>query len=198
MSRFIESIKLHNGKVFHLPWHQKRVNVTFNAFFPNFQPLDLQRVINSSELPNHGFFKIRIVFDENSFDLEIQPYTKSIIRNITLKEIDFDYPFKAENRDDIQRLKTLSGTDEIIFTRQGNMLDSSYSNLAFYDGNAWFTPETYLLNGTTRQRLLAEKKVFEKEITIEQLHSFTKISFINALNDLGENTMEINPNTILL
>ena len=189
MCQFIESIKLKNAKVFHLEWHQKRVNKTFEAFFPNSPILILNDLIQ--DIPTDGFYKIRIVYNDKVYSIEFQEYSLQKINSFELVEIDFDYNYKYENRQKINELKENSTADEVIFTNKTNILDSSYSNLAFYDGKDWFTPSSYLLNGTTRQRLLAENKLIETPIRINDLAKYEKISFINALNDLNENILTL-------
>lgn len=64
--------------------------------------------------------------------------------------------------------------------------DSSFSNLAFYDSGKWFTPETFLLNGIMRQKLLADNIIHEKKIAVNDMKKYEKISFINSMLDLGE------------
>jgi 4-amino-4-deoxychorismate lyase len=76
--------------------------------------------------------------------------------------------------------------DEIILVKNGLITDTSYSNLAFFDGVQWYTPEHPLLNGVRRQALLKQKRVREKRITPDELGSFVKLSLINAMLDLGE------------
>lgn len=189
MCQFIESIKLKNAKVFHLEWHQKRVNESFETFFPNSPVLILDDLIQ--DIPTDGFYKIRIVYDDQQHTVEFQKYSPKQIQGFELIEVDFDYNFKFENRQKINQLKKKSTADEVIFTKNNNILDSSYSNLAFYNGKNWFTPTSYLLNGTTRQRLIAENKLIETTITKNDLNKYEKISFINALNDLNENYLEL-------
>ena len=189
MYQFIESIKLKDANIFHLEWHQKRVNESFEAFFPNSPVLILEDLIKDT--PSKGFYKIRIVYDDQQHSKEFIPYSPKQIQSFELIEIGFDYDFKFEDRREINQIKENSSAEEVIFTNKTNILDSSYSNLAFYDGKHWFTPSSYLLNGTTRQRLLAENKIVETSITKNDLNKYTKVSFINALNDLNENILTL-------
>lgn len=191
MFLFIESIKLKEGKIYHLSWHQKRVNQTFAAKFPNQQRLDLASIIQAQNLPQSGLYKIRIVYDDSSYTIQIQPYQKKIIESIALIEVGFQYPFKSSDRNLINQTVQQSKADEVIFCNNGYITDSSYSNIVLYDGTHWVTPDTFLLNGTTRQRLIQEHKISEIPIRTEDFYQFQKIGFINALNDLGEQVMDI-------
>ncbi|MBP6430064.1 MAG: aminotransferase class IV, partial [Bacteroidales bacterium] len=61
------------------------------------------------------------------------------------------------------------------------------SNIVFFDGKEYFTPTTFLLNGTMRQRLLDEKMIRERVIKIEDLKNSKRVLLINALNSLDDN-----------
>lgn len=189
MCQFIESIKLKDGHIYHLDWHQKRVDETFEAFFPNKKPVELAQIIEN--VPSTGLYKIRCVYNDNDTQLEILAYYPRKITTFELVEIDFTYDFKFADRQKIQEIATNSEADEVIFMQKGHLLDATYANLAFYDGHQWFTPTTFLLNGTTRQRLLLENKIKCRSIKKEDLPNFEKVSFINALNDLGENCLNL-------
>ena len=193
MCRFIESIKLKEGEIFNLNAHQQRVNDTFLAFFPKTEPINLEQIIPQGDLPTNGFYKIRMVYDQANYNMEIQTYKPRKIKTINFKEVNFEYAFKFENRSNINELKMASNIDELIFMRNGFLLDSTYSNLALFDGFQWLTPSTFLLNGTARQRLIRENKLIVKPIKYTDLHLFKKISFINAMNDLGENVLILKP-----
>ena len=192
MCRFIESIKLKDGKIHHLDWHQKRVNETFAAHFVDSKPLHLKDLLNSNKLPKQGVYKVRIVYDSTYKTISIQPYTSKIIKSIAFVEVQFDYNFKYENREEIKMYKDVANSDEVIFMKDNFIYDSSYSNLAFLKDKQWITPKTYLLNGTTRRRLLSNNQLIESKIKKSDLRKFSHVSFINAMNDLGENVMHLN------
>ena len=96
------------------------------------------------------------------------------------------YSYKFLDREALNRLKKEAPTDEVIFIKEGMVTDSSYANLVFSDGVKWYTPTTFLLNGTCRQRLLKEGKIEERPIFQEDITSFRYIGLINAMLDLGE------------
>ena len=51
------------------------------------------------------------------------------------------------------------------------------------------TPTTYLLNGTCRQRLIAEGKVTPIDISVSDLSSFENLYLINAMLNLEDETI---------
>ena len=51
--------------------------------------------------------------------------------------------------------------------KNGIITDTSIANIAiFYDG-VWITSKNSLLNGTTKDRLIEEKKLIEKDISVD-------------------------------
>ena len=190
--QFIESIKLLNGDVYHLAYHQERVCRTFSHFFPSEKVLSLQESINKIALPAIGKYKIRIVYSKDNLIVEIHPYHIKPINTIKCVNADeYDYSYKFLNREFLNTLKQTSGADEVIFLKNGKVTDSSYANIIFFDGKQWLTPSFFLLNGTCRQRLLNEGKITEVPIHYTDIQNFEQIGFINAMLDIGEFNLPI-------
>lgn len=185
--QFIESIKLLDGDICHLEYHQERVCNTFSHFFPSEKILSLLHIIKKNTLPAIGKYKIRIVYNQKDYTIEVLPYQLNPINTIKCVNADeYDYPYKFLNREFLNILKQTSGADEVIFLKNGKVTDSSYANIIFFDGKQWLTPSTFLLNGTCRQRLLNEGKITEAPIHYTDIHNFQQIGFINAMLDMGE------------
>ena len=190
--QFIESIKLLNGDVYHLAYHQERVCRTFSHFFPSEKVLSLQEIISKIALPAIGKYKIRIVYSKDNLIVEIHPYHIKPINTIKCVNADeYDYSYKFLNREFLNTLKQTSGADEVIFLKNGKVTDSSYANIIFFDGKQWLTPSFFLLNGTCRQRLLNEGKITEVPIHYTDIQNFEQIGFINAILDIGEFNLPI-------
>ena len=69
------------------------------------------------------------------------------------------------------------------------MTDTSFTNLAIYDGTDWLTPKHPLLAGTKRAWLLQRGIIREADITLADLLKAPKVSLFNSMIDFGE--MEI-------
>lgn len=96
--QFIESIKLLNGDIFHLPYHQERVCRTFLHFFPNKKALSLLHIIKKNSLPQEGKYKIRIVYNQKDYTIEVLPYQLKPINTIKCVNADeYDYSYKFLN-----------------------------------------------------------------------------------------------------
>ena len=192
--KFLESICYSKGGYQNLEFHQERVNRTFSHFYSN-EPHELNALLPKIE--DESKMKVRILYDDEGVDIEYAQYGKRNIKTLEVVESEsFDYQFKFENRDRINDLFRNSKSDDIVISIDGNITDSSYSNLAFFDGEKWFTPEKPLLNGIKRELLLTTQKLIPITIRKDDLRSFEKVSLINAMLDLGE--IEVPAENILL
>lgn len=153
--------------------------------FPNLPVLNLESILPVISLDSKH--KIRIIYDGLSSRVEFAAYQPKTINSLkVIEENTISYPFKFENRSEFQGLlEKREQADDILIVKNGFLTDSSYSNVAFWDGSEWFTPDTYLLNGVRRQFLLAKGLIREKKITMSDLPNFDKVSLMNAMLDLG-------------
>jgi len=183
MYRFIESIRLENHRLQHLEWHNKRLNSTRRHFYPDAAELDLRPLLVLPSNLDAGVYKCRVVYNEELLEVTFQPYIPKSVQALKLVIDDHaDYTYKFENRAQLELLLTQKGeADDILIVRDNCITDTSYSNIALFDGLHWYTPDTYLLNGTCRQRLLAEGLLRETHITLHDLAHFEEIRPINAM-----------------
>lgn len=184
--RFIESIRVCDGKFCSLEWHLRRMRQTI-AYWQ--YPLDLS--ILSWQVPEElgsGIFKCRIVYDSRIREITYSPYQPRIIRSLKLVDGDaLDYAFKYEDRSAIMRLlQQKESCDDILITKGGYITDTSYSNVVLENSEGLFVPHTFLLNGTRRQRLLSEGIVRERAIRPSDLGQYHRLYLINALIGLEE------------
>lgn len=183
MSRFIETIRCFNGRVERLPYHQQRVNATFEAMFPSKPAHQLEMIMQRVECPADGLFKIRVVYDQNESEVSIEPYQWRTLRAI--KMIDDDqirYPFKSADRSAIENGFSLRGVaDDVLFVQNGFLTDTSYANIVFRSGTNWVTPAEPLLPGTMRKYLLDNRIIHEEEIRPQDLKRYQSFKLINAM-----------------
>ena len=194
MCRFIETIRVIDGVVMALPYHQSRVDRTLQSEGEPGASLCLLDVL--SDFPSlGGEYKARIVYDTfgRVTDQGCSPYTVRPVASMQLVEDNtVDYRFKREDRSSLLRLSAQKGSaDEVIIVRRGLLTDTSYSNIALFDGERWFTPKSPLLNGTMRSRLLDEGKLVEADLAVADLSRFSKVSLINAMMPLGRCVVDV-------
>lgn len=189
--KFLESISYEQGHYPLLEYHQRRVESVFGHFYPD-TPVPLLADV----LPEISFamqHKVRVIYDNESADVEFAGYQVREVKSIKMiRNDEIDYAFKTENRQSLQALFDQRGdADEILIIKNGFVTDSFYANTAFWDGENWYTPTSYLLNGTRRQYLLETGQLHERKIRAEDISSFQSICLINAMMDLGVQELEI-------
>jgi len=188
MSRFIESIKLKDGQLFLLPYHEERMNRTRRDVGGHTQVISIFPLLKPS-LPSFstGLFKVRVLYDDTIQKIEIHPYTPRLIQSLQLVTGQLDYQHKTTNRIAINNLFAKRGKcDDVLIIKEGWVTDSSYSNVAFFDGQIWWTPDTPLLKGVQRQYLLDQGIIRERAISRKDIFTFQKIKLFNAIMDWAD------------
>jgi 4-amino-4-deoxychorismate lyase len=174
--KLLETIKCLDGEVYHLAYHQDRVNRSRKTLgFDTSLTLEITP-------PKKGLFRCRVVYEEKIEKIEYLPYTAKKIKRFKLVTSELEYALKYEDRTALNNLHDESA-DEIIIIKNGLVTDTSIANICFYNGEVWLTPKTPLLKGTTRQRLLDENKIQEADIHVDKIGSYKKLALMNAMLD---------------
>ncbi len=183
MYRFIESIRLEDGNLGNLDYHQMRMNRALEEFYEGSPKLDLKDFLSSCPFPSIGLHKVRLVYDSEVQSVQISHYTPREIKKLKLVVHDsISYPHKFEDRAELDKLFTQrKDCDDIIIIKNNTVTDASFANLAFKKDGKWFTPSSFLLNGTMRQQLLDQKIIFEEKISIGDLSKYEKVKLINSM-----------------
>lgn len=188
MSLLVESLKLKDGIIQNLGYHQGRMNRSMNELFPNAPKVNLESAIPIPENATSGVFKVRVLYGGTIEKIEIEPYIFRIIQSLkVVYHESVDYHLKYTDRQILQQLFAQRGDcDDIIIVKNGRVTDSFAANLLFFDGKTWFTPTTPLLKGTKRQFLLDQGIIAEREIRETDISGFQKVGLINAMVDFDE------------
>jgi 4-amino-4-deoxychorismate lyase len=188
MYPLLESLKLKNGQIQNLEFHQDRLNRTMEELFPQANKIDIQREISVPENCSTGIFKVRVLYRQFIEKIEIEPYIFRTINSLKVVHHEsIDYHLKYSDRQILQELFACRGDcDDIIIVKEGFVTDSFAANLLFFDGINWFTPTTPLLRGTKRQYLLEQRIISEKKIREKDIKSFQKVGLVNAMVDFEE------------
>jgi 4-amino-4-deoxychorismate lyase len=178
---FLETIKALDGVCYHLEYHQKRLEGVLHSL----GSLKIHRLSSLLCPPKKGLFRCRILYDVEKIEISYIPYIKREVKS--LKVIDaneIEYANKYADRTALDKLfMKKEGCDDILIVQNGFVRDTSIANIAFFDGEQWFTPKEPLLLGTTRRRLLDESKIVESEIRVEDIKQFKKVALMNAMID---------------
>lgn len=184
---FLETICIHNGTLLNTERHLSRMRQTAQHFGFSAPILPSLQTLLPEHLRNKKV-KCRIVYNKRIEEITFEEYTPRNISSLKLIEkTSLDYRFKFSDRKPLQELVSLKHPcDEILITQNGCITDTSYSNVVFRKENIFFTPDTYLLNGTKRQKLLQHGRIIEQRITTENIRTFETIYLINALLDIED------------
>ncbi len=185
MFRFFETIKIIDGLMQNIDYHQNRMDDTLifygeqNNFF-----------ISETQIPEEykrGLVKFRLDYDSQNYKTEFSFYKKRNIRSLKIISYDdIEYPFKFNDRKMfLHLLSKKQDCDDILIVKDGKITEASFCNVILFDGDKWFTPDSPLLNGTCRQRMLKAGKIEEKTILRSDLSSFQSLVLINSM--IGEN-----------
>jgi 4-amino-4-deoxychorismate lyase len=91
------------------------------------------------------------------------------------------YDLKYLDRSCLISLINRSSADDILIIKEGCVTDSSFTNIVFTDGKRWVTPDTPLLCGTMREKLLIKGIINTERITVDNIFQFTHFRLINAM-----------------
>jgi len=175
----LETIKIEDGIVSNLIYHQKRCNYSRKKLYHTNDILDLQSIIIP---PKKGLFRCRILYAKVLISIEYIPYIEKKIDSLRIVSSTLSYDFKYANRDSLNHLLAMhNDTDEIIIEKDGYLTDTTISNIAFFDGNQWVTPTFPLLKGTMRQKLIDKGFLHTKNIKKTDLNNYTQVALINAM-----------------
>lgn len=188
MSPYIETIRIQDGELKNLSCHQDRFERTRRSELGLKSHPDLSQAIRSQKGLAHGLVKCRIRYGIEIDGIDFEPYTRRVLKSLKVLAADhISYGIKHSDRTALDKLYAQRGTcDDILMIKNGYVTDSYVSNIVFWNGTGWFTPDTPLLPGTMRASLLDLGKIETARITQEDIGLYQKIKLINAMNDLEE------------
>lgn len=187
MYRLIESIKVAKKEFYNLVCHQQRMNKTRKELFGLDDEIDLAKELKIPAGLSDSVFKCRVIYSENILAVEFHPYEARNIKSLQIVHADdIDYDYKYEDRSKLQKLLCKCTADDVLIIKNGFVTDTSYSNIVLSKNSKFFTPDTFLLNGTKRQKLLDEKIIEETKITAADIAGYERIFIINSMMNLEE------------
>lgn len=175
----LETIRCVEGEALHLSYHQKRLDKSCQALGIS-QEYNLAALITP---PGHELYRCRFLYDAKGYAIEYHPYTPKKIASLKLLTCDtLEYPLKYADRERLTALLEQRGICEDVLIVKNNLLrDTTIANIALYIDGKWLTPESPLLEGTTRERLLDEKFLTPAPLAPEDIARASKIALMNAM-----------------
>lgn len=183
MCRFIETIRLENGQLGDLSYHEARMNRAITDVLQRNRYVNLEAILAMEKFPMSGLYKVRLVYSTEVHSVEVTPYVARRVQSLKIVHSDsISYSHKFEERGELNSLFEQRGTcDDIIIVKDNLVADSSYANLAFKIKDRWVTPRSCLLNGTMRQQLIDKKIITEDHIALRDLERYESVKLINAM-----------------
>lgn len=158
----LETIKIEEGTVFNLDYHQKRCDSSRQKLYQSTDSLDLSDILIP---PQKGLYRCRVVYADKIKSIEYIPYSPKKIFRLKIVPSTITYDLKYANRDLLDKLLAqYPEVDEIMIEKNGYITDTTFTNIAFFDGTHWITPLHPLLHGTMRQKLIDEGVLHTKMI----------------------------------
>ncbi len=184
MRACLETLPIRNAQLPDLHDHQARVNKTRQQLAGLIEPLLLIDAIQLPDLLNPVLtYKCRVTYAEQIQKIEFELYHPRHVHTLKIVQADhLDYAHKYADRTAINQLYARRGTaDDVLMLRDGLLTDTSYANVALFDGIRWYTPARPMLPGTQRARLLRSGILQTADIRPADLSDFQKIKLINAM-----------------
>ena len=166
MSLLFETIRLQDGVLHNLEYHNERLNHSRKSLYKSTDTFDLEQVIQIPSTCKKGLFKCRVSYSREIKTIEFELYVPHVVKSLRM----------------IEANTILYNFDEILIIKNGFVTDTSYSNIIFFDGTKWVTPSTPLLHGTMRSFLLKNEIISEMKIKVPDMKQFQKARLINAMN----------------
>lgn len=191
MCLFVETLRVEEGEIVRLGYHNERMNRTRRALFGVVDPLDLSDYVQCPAGP--GRFKGRVVYGEAICEVSCSPYQLRPVKRLKLVRSDeVDYRYKSIDRAFLNALFARRGeADDVLVVRHGLLTDTSICNIALWDGRRWLTPDHPLLEGTHRAALLDTGLIFAAPLFVEELGRYSRIRLFNALIGFGEIELDL-------
>lgn len=185
MFPLIETIKIVDGEIQNLSYHQHRFEASYFKLYGKLTEVILKETIKIPEEYQNGIVKLRFLYNQTDCFCQFETYRPKPVKTLrVIFDNSIDYSLKWVNRKDIQNLMAYKNTaDDILIVKNDMITDTSFTNIAFWDGLAWVTPRTPLLHGTARARLLDKKILQPADIFIGDLPVFKSFKIFNAMLD---------------
>lgn len=183
MSLLLETIRIIEGKPQNLSAHEERITRSQLALDGERLLSPLEEIFDETPPPLFGILKARIIYNHDLFKIEYQSYQKAKINKLKIhRENSIYYPHKFADRSAFESIKkSLSEYTEALIVIGERVTDTTYTNLAFWNGNKWLTPEFPMLQGTMRSLLINQNTIELMDISVNDLDNFQKIRLFNSM-----------------
>lgn len=193
MCLLLESLRIQNRQIELPDYHNRRLNSSRRLLLGATDKWDVRKIIPVPDDLAEAVYKCRLVYDTVVRSIEFVPYHRRPIRSLKLISIPsgFEYSHKYADRTALNDVYAQRGDcDDVLMVRDGYLTDTSFSNIALFDGTTWYTPARPLLRGVRAASLLDDGVLHEDDIQVHDLPRFRRLLLLNAMLKPDE-TIEI-------
>ena len=181
-NEFFETIKVVDGEHLNVSYHQQRYEKTLNSLGKtNYEELE-----SFFDSQSKGLYRCKIIYNQDKIlSVKYFEYKKLKINSLKIIYDDkINYSLKSTNRNDLDAMyEKREICDDILVVKNGYITDTTIANIALHKDGIWYSPKKVLLAGTTRQRYLDSSKIILKDISVDELDSFSSVALLNAMID---------------
>lgn len=189
-NRLLETIQIINGIPQNLAYHQARMDRSKKAIFENSKFENLADALKMASKYAFDEYRCRVLYTSHIEEIQFIPYQRKKINSLKIIEANIDYTFKWENREGLNNLYAQRGTaQDILIVKDGFITDSLYANIILKNKEGLFTPDTPLLAGTMRQKLLDIGAISAKKIRLKDLEAYSHFCLINTFWQYDESNL---------
>lgn len=182
MCQLIETIRIEEGEICNISFHERRLNEARLKLFGENVPVSISDFLRVPKMAMSGIIKCRLIYRQSIESVTFDPYIPVPVNTLKIVDgSDISYSCKYLDREQILRLISKDVADDILIVKNGFLSDISFANIVFTDGTRWVTPDTPLLRGTMRESLLQSGIIEEQRMTTESIALFTHFRIINAM-----------------
>lgn len=188
MYPLFETVCVEHGTIQNAHYHEHRFLKSYLFFFGKKPDYSLFDGIELPKLDKTIKYKLKVSYGENETKWSLSKYNNPIpVRLQLVVANSAAYDHKFTDRKHLNTLyKNRKNADDVLIIKNGCITDASYANIVLKKGYTIHTPKNPLLQGTCRDRLIAENRAMEIEIKPTQLAEYDGFQLINAMNDLDE------------
>ncbi|CAH0349424.1 chorismate-binding protein [Aquabacterium sp. CECT 9606] len=188
----LESLRLEDGHIPRLDAHLQRMARAARHFgFPWDASAVRDALMQHAQSPTQGIHKIRLLldaqgqatFESSPLALSQLPIRVALARQ-AMPVADEFIAHKTTQRTAYAPFNPPPGCfDTLLWNGQGELTEFTIGNVAVKLGGEWFTPplSAGLLPGVMRETLLAEGRLRERTITVDELRHAEGIALINSV-----------------
>lgn len=187
-SQLFETIKCKDGIFYNLEFHQARLDLARKSCLGCNEKILLKEILAVPVDCKNGLFRCRVIYSQKIEKIEFIPHQIRKIQSLKLVyDNEIDYEFKFTDREKLSSLfNRRENCDDILIIKNGFVTDSYTANPIFFDGKHWWTPDTTLLPGTQRARLISEQKLNICRISADDIPKYKTIGLINAMQNFED------------